>query len=292
MDAILFFLDESGRISQSRKVWGLVTKGGTEKSSLPKESKARMSLHFQNLMFNARTDTLFSKPSFSRLASEGRSCVVALDGYFEWKSSPLAGDKGKKQPYFVRRKISEETKGQQPYLLMAGLWNRVSTGLSEEPTLETFTILTTEPCKQIKWLHDRMPACIWDLDLALQWINKPTAKVLKVLDEAARLKEDGFDWYAVTPEMSSLKFRDEAAIQPLKVKTKSVAAYFPKLGSNAKSYLATTAENNKEKEESQQAMNKRLASPSESLNSSKSPAKKKQKQTEKGLITGFFQKKA
>jgi putative SOS response-associated peptidase YedK len=142
MDAIVMW-KEDGKIRMDRKVWGLVTKGGTQQRPLPSDSKARMSMHFQNLMYNARSDTLYSKPTFSRLASQGRSCVVALNGFFEWKSSPLAGDKGKKQPYFVYRKIREETK-KQPYLLMAGLWNRVSTGLSEEPTLDTFTILTTE----------------------------------------------------------------------------------------------------------------------------------------------------
>ena len=66
--------------------------------------RQRMGMHFAGLMYNARTDTLFSKPTFSRLAKEGRSCVVALDGYFEWKASPLGGGKGKKQPYFVHRK--------------------------------------------------------------------------------------------------------------------------------------------------------------------------------------------
>jgi putative SOS response-associated peptidase YedK len=132
-------------LSYATSRWGLVTKSGSQRNPLPsdsEDSKARMALHFQNLMFNARSDTLFSKPTFSRLLSQSKSCVVALDGYFEWKSSPLAGGKGKKQPYFVHRKVSDATP-KQSYLLMAGLWTRVSTGIPEEPTLDTFTMLTT-----------------------------------------------------------------------------------------------------------------------------------------------------
>lgn len=164
--------------------WGLVNKGGTAQHPLPSDSKERMGMHFAGLMYNARTDTLFTKPSFSRLAKQNRACLVALDGYFEWKVSPLAGGKGKKQPYFVHKKPVDNDKSN--YLLMAGLWNRVPTGLSEEPYLDTFTVLTTEACQQISWLHHRMPVCIWDTKLAHKWLNDPSPKTLEEVDQAAQ----------------------------------------------------------------------------------------------------------
>jgi putative SOS response-associated peptidase YedK len=138
MDAAVIWKDD-GELKTGRKVWGLVTKGGTPKNPLPEDDKKRMSLHFQNLQYNARVDTLYSKPTFSRLAGQAKTCLVPVNGYFEWKTSPLGGEKGRKQPYFVFRSGADST-----CLLMAGLWTQVSTGLPEIPTLETFTILTTE----------------------------------------------------------------------------------------------------------------------------------------------------
>jgi putative SOS response-associated peptidase YedK len=230
MDAMVFW-KENGELKADRKAWGLVPKAGTCQNPLPPSGKTRMSLHFSNLMFNARTDTLFTKPTFSRLAGQGHSCVVALDGYFEWKSSPLAKGKGKKQPYFVSRKKQKQQSenSNPPYLLLAGLWTRVATGLPEEPFLDTFTMLTTEACPQIAWLHHRMPVCIWNLDLAKEWLDHPSPKVHEKLDAAAKSGTEGFDWHMVITEMSSLKYRDQTAIKALP-KSKTVASFFAKKG--------------------------------------------------------------
>jgi SOS response associated peptidase (SRAP) len=47
-------------------------------------------------MFNARSETVASKPIFKRLLSHNR-CVVAYDGFYEW----LVDEHKEKQPYFV-----------------------------------------------------------------------------------------------------------------------------------------------------------------------------------------------
>mmetsp|Transcript_27521 Transcript_27521/g.42363 ORF Transcript_27521/g.42363 Transcript_27521/m.42363 type:complete len:364 (+) Transcript_27521:69-1160(+) len=219
MDALIIW-NECGRLKMGRKVWGLVSKGGTSKNPIPKDDKARMSLHFQNLQFNARVDTLYSKPTFSRLATQGKTCLVPLTGYFEWKDSPLGGKKGKKQPYFVFHSGAGST-----CLLMAGLWTQVSTGLPEMPTIDTFTLLTTESNQQIDWLHHRMPVCIWDISLGSKWLETPSLAVLNLIDEAARRKTDGFAWHMVSQDMSSLKFRDSAAIRAVAA-PRSVSSFF------------------------------------------------------------------
>jgi putative SOS response-associated peptidase YedK len=295
MDALVTW-KEDGKITMDRKVWGLVTKGGTQKSPLPSDSKTRMQIHFGNLMYNARSDTLYTKPTFSRLANQGRSCIVALDGFFEWKKSPLPGGKGKKQPYFVYRKASEENK-KHPYLLLAGLWTRVSTGIPEAPTLDTFTILTTEACQQIQWLHHRMPVCIWDMKLGTQWLDNPSVKVHKALDDGARLNNEGFDWHMVTTDMSSVKFRENTAVQAMKG-PKSVSSFFSKPSAKdntdsaepqkRQTELTETPEKGQEKEKpaGKQSL-KRTPAPI----SSPSPKKVKTNTPAKGCITAFFQKK-
>ena len=241
MDAMVFVKDEdSGSLQMKRMSWGLITKSGTERNPLPPPGKERMAMHFSNLMFNARTDTLFEKPTFSRLASKGQSCVVALDGYFEWKASPLAGGKGKKQPYFVHRKqhldqtsdnAHKKGDAEQSFLLFAGLWTRVKTGIKDEPFLDTFTILTTEASSSIEWLHHRMPVGIFNLEYARQWLDQPTTKLHNKLDHEAR-NSDSFEWHMVTTDMSSVKFRDKTAIKAIP-KPRSVMSFFNKTGGSA-----------------------------------------------------------
>ena len=219
MDAIIFWRDESsGDIRVDRKVWGLVPRGGSPTKPLPSDPKERIAMHFSNLMYNARSDTLYSKPTFSKLALQGKTCVVAFQGYFEWKPSPVPGDKGKKQPYFVKAASDE-------FLLMAGLWTKVTTGLQQDPFLDTFTILTTEAHEQIRWLHHRMPMCIWDMTLAQKWLREPSKTLHDELDAASHKVDNPFAWHKVTTSMGSVKFRGKEAIEPIK-EMKSVASFF------------------------------------------------------------------
>jgi putative SOS response-associated peptidase YedK len=230
MDAIVIYM-EDGKLKLDKKKWGLIYRNGSHQKPLFHDKKEIISMCFSNLCYNARSDTLYSKPTFSNLAHRGRACVVAFDGYFEWKSSPLPKSKGK-QPYFVYKKqqqqqedLPSETQQRDP-LLMAGLWTRVSTGHEDCPELDSFTILTTESCKQIQWLHHRMPLCIWDLNLAQKWLSQPSEKLMNQLDDAARLNNEGFAWHKVTPEMSKLSFRGKESIIEMKETIRSVKDFF------------------------------------------------------------------
>jgi putative SOS response-associated peptidase YedK len=214
MAATIFVRDEnkSSVIKMDRKVWGLVPKGGTANSPLPDT----MSQHFSNLMFNARADTLLEKRTFAALFAKGRTCVVAVDGFFEWK----AGLKGeKKQPYYVTRKDKDK-----PYLLFPGLWTCCTTGRAQNPRLDTFTLITTEACPELTWLHSRMPLCFYDERLAREWLEHPTVQLFKQLD-AATPPADYFQWHAVTTDMNSTKFRSPNSIMPIKPPA-SVKSYF------------------------------------------------------------------
>ena len=302
-----------------------MTKGGTAQHPLPKDSKARIAMHFAGLMYNARADTLFEKPTFSRLAQQKRSCIVVFDGYFEWKASLLAGG-NKKQPYLVysheRRGTSQEPADNAgigedpPYLVLAGLWTSVQTGISDEPVLDTFTILTTEACKQIEWLHHRMPVCIWNVELAKKWLENPSPQVHKEIDTAAIRKNEGFAWHAVTTDMSSVKFRGKESIEPVKGPT-SVASFFSKAGSTPSTpskgpafgpcgtARSTTTTPQKTKlvgsNDLQLEIKPEVSSSQKRALSTRSPSNPSKKakisqiqpdSPKKGLITSFFQKKS
>lgn len=220
MDAMVFQVNRTREINIEPKIWGLVTKQGTTSKPLD----MGMGQHFANLMYNARSDTLYSKPTFARLAHSKRTCLIALDGFFEWKTIG-----GRKEPFFVYRRPRDEAAKNRPYLLIAGLWNSVPTGLPEgkgRPTLDTYTILTTEVCNSLKWLHHRMPVCIWDEKLAMQWLRNPSPKLQAELARQASGTEDNMlQWHAVTPEMSKTKFRSDKAIKALP-KLKTVKSFF------------------------------------------------------------------
>ncbi|AKE38621.1 Hypothetical Protein NG00_00582 [Corynebacterium camporealensis] len=87
-------------------------------------------------LFNARAETVASKPSF-RAAFKNQRCLIPLDGYYEWHKD----DDGGKTPHFVQH---------DGMLWAAGLWE---TGLDRLSA----TMVTTEATEEMAWLHGRLP---------------------------------------------------------------------------------------------------------------------------------------
>ena len=61
-------LSSSNAVFLSEKIWGLVPKAGTKSSPLPDGP----SKHYSNLMFNARSESLYEKKTFSNLIQKGK----------------------------------------------------------------------------------------------------------------------------------------------------------------------------------------------------------------------------
>jgi len=116
-----------------------------------------------NRLFNARGETVAEKPSF-RSAFAKRPCVVPVDGFYEWDHRPGR----EKQPHYFSRR------DEQP-LLLAGLYERWHDpdGPSDAPLLQTCTIITTNPNKDMDDLHDRMPVVL-DLSDVACWLDVQT----------------------------------------------------------------------------------------------------------------------
>ena len=126
-------------------------------------------------LINARAETVDEKPSF-RSAYEQRRCLVLADGFYEWVET---GDG--KRPYRVA--FADD----RPFA-MAGLWERwepetTQTGLdafgggagtdstANDGTLETFTVVTTEPNDVVTDLHHRM-AVILEPAEESRWLSE------------------------------------------------------------------------------------------------------------------------
>lgn len=104
-------------------------------------------------MFNARAETVASKPSF-RSAFRKRRCLIPASGFYEWQQ--LSGKI--KQPWNIVR-----TDGQP--LALAGLWEHWTA--PDGSILETCAVITTTANEFMSEIHDRMPVILeresWNL---------------------------------------------------------------------------------------------------------------------------------
>ncbi len=109
--------------------------------------------------FNARSETIEKKPSFS-LSFKSRRCIIPVKGFFEWQHV------GKEKiPWYIYHSENE-------ILSLAGLFDEwISTSTGE--ALSTFTILTTDANEMMAEIHNsakRMPV-ILDKTSERKWID-------------------------------------------------------------------------------------------------------------------------
>jgi putative SOS response-associated peptidase YedK len=127
-----------------------------------------------NRMFNARAETLASKPSYSS-AFTARRLIVVADGFYEWKQ----GTGRAKHPYYFTRADGRP-------LALAGLWEQWwdgpdgrRRGSAERLPLRTCTIITTEAGPDMKDIHHRMPVVLED-DTLDEWLD-PANRIMPEL---------------------------------------------------------------------------------------------------------------
>ncbi|MDA8340847.1 MAG: SOS response-associated peptidase [Actinomycetota bacterium] len=137
--------------------WGLVPSWATDPSV-----GARL--------FNARSETVATKPSF-RSAFARRRLVVPVDGFYEW-----AGEEGRRTPYYFRSPDGDP-------LALAGLWEtwrpKEESG-SATRELRTCTIVTAPAGPDVAPVHDRMPV-ILDGGAVDAWLDGDGADMLQHL---------------------------------------------------------------------------------------------------------------
>lgn len=124
-----------------------------------------------NRMFNARAETIATKPSF-RAAFASRRIVVVADGYWEWRKGP-----GKlRQPYYLHSADGKP-------LAFAGLaesWRDSRPDLDDGPSIRSCTIVTTTASDELAAIHDRMPVVLREGALDV-WLD-PTSRDRETLE--------------------------------------------------------------------------------------------------------------
>src|SRR5580698_5725196 len=92
--------------------------------------------------FNARAESLDTRPAFRGAWQAGRRCLVIADGYYEWRDAD-------KQPFAVA--LSNHGP-----MTLAGLWDNWTAPGGD--IIKSFTIITTTANMLLQPLHARMPA--------------------------------------------------------------------------------------------------------------------------------------
>lgn len=107
-------------------------------------------------MINARSETVFEKPSFRDPVRTAR-CLVPAQAFYEWKR-----EGGGRQPFATALKDSD-------VFAMAGImahWQSRKTG----EIVDSMAVLTCAPNAALASIHDRMPV-ILPSDLWSDWLN-------------------------------------------------------------------------------------------------------------------------
>jgi putative SOS response-associated peptidase YedK len=139
--------EEPGRISLFE--WGLIPRW------VLNEEQAR---DVRKGTFNAKSETIFQKPSF-RASVLDRRCLVLADGFFEWQAIG-----GKKYPYHIRLKSGEA-------FAIAGIWDRWGAADAQR---RTFSVVTTGANPLLARIHNtkkRMPVILGRGDEG-RWLEK------------------------------------------------------------------------------------------------------------------------
>ena len=121
-----------------------------------------------NQCINAKAETVAEKPSF-RPAFKKRRCLVVATGFYEWQVQGRT-----KQPMWIG------LRSKRPFAF-AGLWEHWTP--AEGESLETCTIITTEPNELMRPIHNRMPAILAPTAYD-QWID-PTFQHIRTAQSSA-----------------------------------------------------------------------------------------------------------
>jgi putative SOS response-associated peptidase YedK len=148
---------------------------------------------------NARLDKLLS--SYYRALMKSGRIIVPGDGWFEWTGEPRH-----KQPWYIKAKTDEP-------LFFAALTNHNSD--KPDPEGAGFVIVTDASAGGMIDIHDRRPVVL-TVDDAQLWIDGATPyEQAEQVARTSALRENYFEWYAVSREVNKPGRHDMHLIEPV-----------------------------------------------------------------------------
>jgi putative SOS response-associated peptidase YedK len=137
--------------------------------------------------FNARADSVETKPAFRDAWKRGHRCLVVTDGFYEWRKSD-------KQPFAICTK--------DDLTVMAGLWSAWWAPTGEK--VPTCTVITTEANERIAPIHDRMPVILPERHWPA-WLGEVPASAEELRTMLAPLPPDELDMWPVDRRVGNVK---------------------------------------------------------------------------------------
>ena len=149
-------------------------------------------------LINTRADKAFG--GFWRKTVCNRRCLIPANGFYEWK-----GSAGNKTPFFIHPK-------QEELFAFAGIWD---TWRSEDGhEIKVYSIMTTEPNKEMRSIHNREPVMLHREDEA-SWIE-PSNNDQDSLERFLYPYEDnGLEIYEVSRDVNVVRNNNNRLFLPL-----------------------------------------------------------------------------
>ncbi|KAK7542294.1 uncharacterized protein J3D65DRAFT_548352 [Phyllosticta citribraziliensis] len=167
---------------------------------------------------NCRDDSLIENRGLWNSMKHRKRCIVVAQGFYEW----LKKNNGKEKiPHFVKRKDGQ-------LMCFAGLWDCVKFEGSEQK-LYTYTIITTDSNKQLKFLHDRMPVILDNGSEALRtWLDPNRNEWTKELQSLLKPYDGELECYAVSKDVGKVGNDSPSFIIPIdsKENKNNIANFF------------------------------------------------------------------
>lgn len=150
-------------------------------------------------LINTRSDKAFG--GFWKKTVLNKRCLVPASGFYEWKK--LADGK---QPYFIHPK-------EENLFSFAGIWDIWKSKDGDE--VKTFSIMTTEPSKEMSEIHNRMPVILHKQDED-EWLKDPKDITPDDIQLLLRPYDDnGLEIYPVSRAVNNVHNNDKHLTRPL-----------------------------------------------------------------------------
>jgi putative SOS response-associated peptidase YedK len=149
---------------------------------------------------NAKAETITTSPAY-RGPMKRRRCLVPADWFYEWKKL----DAKTKQPYAIAMK-------DRSLFAFAGLWDSWKDKTTGQ-TLETYTVITTDPNELTALIHTRMPVIIAPNDYK-RWMEPGEPAHLPVDLLRPYLAEEMAAW-PVNARVGNIRNNDPALVDPV-----------------------------------------------------------------------------
>ncbi|KAI1845100.1 hypothetical protein JX266_008647 [Neoarthrinium moseri] len=169
---------------------------------------------------NCRDDSLAQSGGMWNTMKARKRCIVVAQGFYEW----LKKDGSKEKiPHFVKRKDGH-------LMCFAGLWDCVAYE-NEETKHFTYTIITTDSNKQLRFLHDRMPVILNNGSEQLRtWLDPKRYEWTKELQSLLKPFDGEVEVYPVSKDVGKVGNNSPTFIVPINSKENksNIANFFAK----------------------------------------------------------------